>query len=54
MKWKDYLLQSKRVGWYGIALLTLVSVYFGTGRLGLSLDALAGLPHWSGCPQVSL
>jgi signal transduction histidine kinase len=34
--------QSRGMGWYGIALLTLAAVYFGTGRLGLSLGAASG------------
>ncbi len=42
MKWKGNLLPSRIVGRYGIALLTLAAVYFGTGRLGLSLGAARG------------
>ena len=41
MKWKGNLLQSRGVVWYGIALLTLAAVYFGTGRVGLSLGAVS-------------
>jgi signal transduction histidine kinase len=50
MKWNArwQLLQSRagRIGlaptlWYGIALLTLAAVYFGTGRLGLSLESVS-------------
>jgi signal transduction histidine kinase len=39
---KGNLLQSRGVGWYGIVLLTLVAVYVGTGRLGLSQGAASG------------
>jgi integral membrane sensor domain MASE1 len=37
--WDDQtsIRRSRGVGWYGFALLTLAIVYFGTGRLGLSL-----------------
>lgn len=42
MKGKCPLLLSRKVIWYGIALLTLAGVYVGSGRLGLSLGAANG------------
>jgi signal transduction histidine kinase len=42
MKRKRHLLQSSKVSWYGMTLLTVAGVYVGTGRLGLSLGAANG------------
>src|SRR5437764_13902058 len=51
MKWKDTwkFPLSRTIAtepipalWYGITLLTLTAVYFGTGHFGLSLGAFSG------------
>lgn len=42
IKGKGHPLLNRRVGWYGMVLLTLAGIYVGTGRLGLSLGAASG------------
>ena len=42
IKYAGNLLQSRGVCWYAAVLLTLVAVYVGSGRLGLSQGAVNG------------